>query len=136
MPRAHDNRVSQNAVTAPATARRATDRSSANPALDRGAEAIAIDRKADVPVGVQLDWALSAQIRDGRLEPGEQLPTLRELAEQTGLNVNTVRAVYRRLEQRGLIDSQHGSGTFVAAAPRCPMSVRFIGAESFAVRSV
>jgi GntR family transcriptional regulator len=92
--------------------------------------AIAIDRKADVPVGVQLDWALSAQIRDGRLAPGEQLPTLRELAEQTGLNVNTVRAVYRRLEQRGLIDSQHGSGTFVAAAPRRATALSSIAAHA------
>lgn len=91
---------------------------------------IAIDRKADVPVGVQLDWALSAQIRDGRLQPGEQLPTLRELAEQTGLNVNTVRAVYRRLEQRGLIDSQHGSGTFVAAAPRRATALSSIAAHA------
>jgi GntR family transcriptional regulator len=81
-------------------------------------EEIAVDRKADVPVGVQLSWALCAQIRDGRLQPGEQLPTLREMADATGLNVNTVRAVYHRLEQRGLIDSQHGSGTFVATAPR------------------
>jgi len=80
---------------------------------------IAIDRKADVPIGVQLDWVLSAQIRDGRLRPGQQLPTLREMAAQTGLNVNTVRAVYRRLEQRGLVESHHGSGTFVAgSSPR------------------
>ncbi len=92
--------------------------------------AIAIDRKADVPVGVQLDWALCAQILDGRLEPGEQLPTLRELAEQTGLNVNTIRAVYRRLEQRGLIDSQHGSGTFVAAAPRQATALSSIAAHA------
>jgi GntR family transcriptional regulator len=91
---------------------------------------ITIDRKADVPVGVQLDWALCAQIRDGRLEPGEQLPTLRELAEQTGLNVNTVRAVYRRLEHRGLIDSQHGSGTFVATAPRQATALSSIAAHA------
>ncbi|HTA35101.1 MAG TPA: GntR family transcriptional regulator [Solirubrobacteraceae bacterium] len=82
----------------------------------RSSAEITIDRKADVPVGVQLSWALHAQIRDGRFAPGEQLPTLRDLAEATGLNVNTVRAVYRRLEQQGLIESQQGSGTFVAAA--------------------
>ena len=75
-----------------------------------------IDRDADVPVGVQLGWALCAHIRDGRFEPGQQLPTLRELAQATGLNVNTVRAVYQRLEQKGLIDSRQGSGTFVAGA--------------------
>jgi GntR family transcriptional regulator len=90
----------------------------------------AIDRKADVPVGVQLGWALCAQIRDGRLMPGEQLPTLREMAEATGLNVNTVRAVYRRLEQRGLIDSQQGSGTFVADAPRDAAALATIAANA------
>jgi GntR family transcriptional regulator len=84
----------------------------------RSSSEITIDRKADVPVGVQLGWALHAQIRDGRFAPGERLPTLRDLAEATGLNVNTVRAVYRRLEQQGLIESQQGSGTFVAATPR------------------
>jgi GntR family transcriptional regulator len=81
------------------------------------ANVIAVDRNADVPVGVQLEWALSAQIRDGRYEAGQQLPTLRELAEATGLNVNTVRSVYGRLEQKGLVDTHQGSGTFVAAAP-------------------
>jgi DNA-binding transcriptional regulator YhcF (GntR family) len=81
------------------------------------ANAIAVDRNADVPVGVQLEWALSAQIRDGRYEAGQQLPTLRELAEATGLNVNTVRSVYGRLEQKRLVDTHQGSGTFVAAAP-------------------
>ena len=39
------------------------------------------------------------------------------MAQASGLNVNTVRAVYQRLEQKGLIDSQQGSGTFVASAP-------------------
>lgn len=83
-----------------------------------------------MPVGVQLDWALCSQIRDGRLAPGEQLPTLREMAEATGLNVNTVRAVYRRLEQRGLIDSQQGSGTFVADAPRHAAALATIAANA------
>jgi GntR family transcriptional regulator len=129
MPRARDNRISRAEQTAPAKAGRAAgDRAALDPDAGRKPAEITIDRKADVPVGVQLDWALCAQIRDGRLEPGEQLPTLRELAEQTGLNVNTVRAVYRRLEQRGLIDSQHGSGTFVAAAPRQASALSSIAA--------
>lgn len=92
--------------------------------------AITIDRKADVPVGVQLDWALCAQIRDGVLLRGQQLPTLRELAESTGLNVNTVRSVYRRLEQRGLIETHQGSGTFVAAAPRRASELSSIAAQA------
>ena len=89
-----------------------------------------VDRDADVPVGVQLDWALCAHIRDGRFKPGDQLPTLRELAEASGLNVNTVRAVYQRLEQKGLIDSHQGSGTFVALARRRSSDVATIAANA------
>jgi GntR family transcriptional regulator len=92
--------------------------------------AVSIDRDADVPVGVQLGWALRACIRDGRFKPGQQLPTLRELAEATGLNVNTVRAVYQRLEHKGLIDSQQGSGTFVALARRRSSEVAVIAANA------
>ncbi len=75
------------------------------------------DRDAEVPIGVQLAWAL--QISDRRWAPraGQRLPGLRELAEAVGVNVNTVRAVYQRLEQEGLIDSRQGTGTFVAATP-------------------
>jgi DNA-binding transcriptional regulator YhcF (GntR family) len=81
-------------------------------------EAVVIDRDGEVPVGVQLAWTLRARIGEGRPGPGERLPGLREMAETSGLNVNTVRSVYQRLEHEGLIDSQQGSGTFVAAAPR------------------
>ncbi|HUN79032.1 MAG TPA: GntR family transcriptional regulator [Solirubrobacteraceae bacterium] len=77
----------------------------------------AVDRGAEVPIGVQLAWALRARIRDGRLEPGQRLPGLRELAETLEINANTVRAVYQRLEHEGIIESQRGSGTFVAADP-------------------
>lgn len=77
----------------------------------------AIDRQAEVPVGLQLGWALGARIRAGELSPGARLPGLRELARASGLNVNTVRAVYQRLEQQGLLESRQGRGTFVAAAP-------------------
>lgn len=75
---------------------------------------VAIDRHGEVPIGVQLAWALRARIGDGRLSPGERLPGLRELAEALGINANTARAVYQRLEQEGLIESRQGTGTFVA----------------------
>src|SRR5271168_4647275 len=91
---------------------------------------LAIDREAEVPIGVQLAWALRARIGDGRFKPGQQLPGLRELAEAIGVNVNTVRAVYQRLEQEGLIDSRQGSGTFVASGPRRPSAVAAIAADA------
>lgn len=75
----------------------------------------AIDRDAEVPIGVQLAWALRTRIRDGRLGPGQRLPGLRDLAEAMKVNANTVRSVYQRLEQEGIIESLRGSGTFVAA---------------------
>lgn len=91
---------------------------------------IAIDRDAEVPVGLQLGWAICARIRDGSLRPGERLPGLREMAEGSGLNVNTVRSVYQRLERRGLLESQQGSGTFVARDPAPFSAVASIAAEA------
>jgi DNA-binding transcriptional regulator YhcF (GntR family) len=92
--------------------------------------AAAIDRDAEVPIGLQLGWALCARIHDGEFQPGQRLPGLRELAEASGLNVNTVRAVYQRLEQKGLIESQQGSGTFVAATLPRPTAVGTIAADA------
>jgi DNA-binding transcriptional regulator YhcF (GntR family) len=91
---------------------------------------ISVDRDAEIPIGVQLAWALRSRIRDGRFQPGQRLPGLREVAEATGVNVNTARTVYQRLEQEGLIDSQQGSGTFVAAAPQQRATVTAIAADA------
>jgi DNA-binding transcriptional regulator YhcF (GntR family) len=77
--------------------------------------ALAVDRDAEVPIGVQLAWALRTRIGDGEFKPGQRLPGLRDMAEAIGVNLNTVRTVYQRLEHEGLIESQQGSGTFVAA---------------------
>ena len=76
---------------------------------------LSVDRDSEVPLGTQLGWTLRTLIRTGRLAPGTRLPGVRELAEQAGVHVNTVRAVYSRLEDEGLVTSQHGRGTFVAA---------------------
>lgn len=92
--------------------------------------AVAIDRNAEVPVGLQLLWTLCTLIDSGEFQPGERLPGLRETAEASGLNVNTVRAVYQRLERRGLLESRQGSGTFVASAPRAPSAVGAIAAQA------
>ena len=92
--------------------------------------AAAIDRDAEVPIGLQLGWALCARIHDGEYRPGQRLPGLREMAEASGLNINTVRAVYQRLEQKGLLESQQGSGTFVASTLPRPSAVGTIVADA------
>jgi GntR family transcriptional regulator len=91
---------------------------------------ISVDRTAEVPIGVQLAWVLRMRIHAGDLTPGERLPGLRELAEATGVNVNTVKAVYQRLQNEGLIDAHQGSGTFVGATQRRPSDVAAIVANA------
>lgn len=73
-----------------------------------------VDRDAEVPIGVQLAWAIKTRIAEGSLSGGQRLPGLRDLAEDLGINANTVRAVYAKLERDGLLESRQGSGTFVA----------------------
>ena len=79
----------------------------------------AIDRDAELPLGIQLAWRLRALIARGELRAGDRLPGVREVAEEAGVNVNTVRSVLGRLETDGLLASRQGLGTFVAegAAP-------------------
>ncbi len=93
-------------------------------------EDLTIDRAGEIPIGVQLAWGLRARIGDGRLAPGRRLPGLRELAEMLGINANTARTVYQRLEQEGLIDSRQGTGTFVASVAQEPSAVGQIAADA------
>jgi len=75
---------------------------------------LSVDRDDDLPLATQLAWKLKALIASGHLHPGARLPGVRDLAELAGVNANTVRAVYARLDEQGLISSEHGRGTFVA----------------------
>jgi DNA-binding transcriptional regulator YhcF (GntR family) len=100
------------------------------PQTEVGFDDVAIDRDAEVPIGVQLAWALRSRIGDGQISSGQRLPGLRDMAEAIGINVNTVRAVYQRLELEGLIASHQGSGTFVTAVPQRSSAVGSIAASA------
>jgi DNA-binding transcriptional regulator YhcF (GntR family) len=78
---------------------------------------LTVDRDAELPLGAQLAARVRTALRQGELETGDRLPSVRELAESAGVNVNTVRAVYARLESEGLVRSEHGRGTFVSGMP-------------------
>ena len=91
-----------------------------------------VDRASDLPVGVQIAWCLRSLIATGKLSPGERLPSVRELAFEAGVNANTVRAIYGKLENDGLIETHHGLGTFVAAEARSSSEVERIAAEAVA----
>jgi GntR family transcriptional regulator len=91
-----------------------------------------VDREGDLPVGVQVAWRLRSLIAAGKLAPGDQLPSVREMAKATGVNANTARAIYGRLEAEGLLVSRHGLGTFVAADTQPSADVERIAAEAVA----
>jgi DNA-binding transcriptional regulator YhcF (GntR family) len=83
-------------------------------------------RTDDLPVGTNLTWRLKTLITSGRLAPSDRLPGVRELATGAGVNANTARAVYRRLEDQGLTVSRQGLGTFVSPyVPVAPSLERF-----------
>jgi DNA-binding transcriptional regulator YhcF (GntR family) len=77
---------------------------------------IQLDRGSELPLGVQLAWHLRAAVAGGELKEGERLPSVREMAAASGVNANTVRAVYARLEAEGVVATEHGRGTFVTGA--------------------
>ena len=74
----------------------------------------AVDPADELPVGLQLTLRLRALIVTGQLPAGDRLPSVRQLAEWAGVNLNTVRGVYAGLEASGLVASRQGRGTFVA----------------------
>ena len=67
-----------------------------------------------VPIYVQLVNQIKYLVSSGRLEPGEQLPPVRKLAEQLVINPNTVARAYRELDSEGVLISRQGSGVFVS----------------------
>ncbi|ACZ87750.1 GntR family transcriptional regulator [Streptosporangium roseum] len=77
---------------------------------------IVIDAASPVPPFEQLRAQLARQIQDRTLAVGARLPTIRHLAADLGLAVNTVGRAYRELEEAGLIETRGRAGSFVAAA--------------------
>ena len=72
-----------------------------------------LDRASGVPAYRQLVNQVRQALRLGILRPGDQLPTVRDVARQIAINPNTVHRAYRELEQQGLTEGRPGSGTFV-----------------------
>ena len=77
-------------------------------------EWLRVDGDAGRPLFDQLRNQVIDAIRDGTLPPGARLPTVRELAGQLGLAVNTVARAYRELETAGVVETRGRFGTFVA----------------------
>jgi GntR family transcriptional regulator len=78
---------------------------------------VSIDPRDATPIYAQLERALRAAIASGRLRPGDQLPTVRQLAVDLRVNANTVARVYVELERAGVIETRRGVGSFISATP-------------------
>ena len=75
--------------------------------------AFRIDRRSGVASYLQIVRQVQQALRLGLLEPGDRLPTAREVVEATALNPNTVLKAYRELESQGLVEARRRHGTFV-----------------------
>src|SRR5258708_19859361 len=80
----------------------------------------AIDPADHTPLHAQLERGIKAAIATGRLEVGDQLPTVRQLAVDLKVNANTVAKVYAYLERAGMLETRRGVGTFLAARTESP----------------
>jgi GntR family transcriptional regulator len=78
---------------------------------------VSIDTRDATPIYAQLERGLRAAIATSRLRPGDQLPTVRQLAVELRVNANTVARVYGELERAGVIETRRGVGSFVSATP-------------------
>jgi GntR family transcriptional regulator len=73
-----------------------------------------INPKDPMPIYAQLDRAIRLAIATSRLDVGDRLPTVRQLAVDLRINANTVAKVYGELEREGVLETRRGVGTFVA----------------------
>ena len=76
-----------------------------------------LDAKHPTPLYHQLERAIKFAIATQQLNPGDQLPTVRQMAVELRVNANTVAKVYAELERSGVLETRRGVGTFVSSRP-------------------
>ena len=76
---------------------------------------IQVDFESGVPIYMQLVDRIKQMVASGQLQPGQQLPTIRQLAADLRINYNTVGRAYTLLDQEGVISTQQGRGTYIAS---------------------
>src|SRR5580704_18844723 len=72
-----------------------------------------VNQSSGIPLYLQVMEQVKHAVETGALRAGDQLPTIRRLAEDLVMNPNTVVRAYRELEHEGILDLKHGSGAFI-----------------------
>ena len=83
-----------------------------------------VDLTSHNPAYAQIMGQVKQAIAGGKLSPGDQLPTVRQLAADLRINFNTVARAYRLLDEEGIISTQHGRGTYILERPPVKESER------------
>ena len=94
-----------------------------------------VDTRDAMPLHAQLERSIRVAIASHRLRPGDQLPTVRQLAVSLRINANTVAKVYTHLERTGALETRRGVGTFVAE-PAAPVAARHQEARDAELRDI
>lgn len=76
-----------------------------------------IEHDDPLPLYAQLERTIRSAVALGRLQVGDRLPTVRQLAVDLRVNANTVARVYAELERQGVLSTRRGVGTFVETVP-------------------
>ena len=76
-----------------------------------------LDMRSEAPIYVQIVEQVRQRVATGELQPGDQLPTVRQMATDLRVNFNTVARAYRLLDEAGLISTQQGRGTYIWEGP-------------------
>jgi GntR family transcriptional regulator len=79
--------------------------------------ALQLDFRSGLPIYVQIVNQIQSQVAGNVLKPGDQLPTVRALAQDLRVNFNTVARAYRMLDEAGVISTQQGRGTYIMEKP-------------------
>jgi GntR family transcriptional regulator len=77
-----------------------------------------LDFRSGIPIYLQVVDRIKEMIADGRIKPGDQLPTVRGLATELRVNFNTVARAYRILDEARIISTQQGRGTYILDEPQ------------------
>ena len=89
-----------------------------------------IDFNAAYPIYEQVIEEIKKELVRGELRPGEKLPSQRKLAKKIEVNPNTVQRAYREMDQRGLVETKRGRGTFIKDDDQVMIEIRKDMAET------